>query len=73
MLCSPRTDTQTDRYESDYCGHPFRVSGAFPSTYHQGSAQYIKDTQEQEQNTVKIRRGKKTVITGWSMFILSQW
>ena len=29
----------TGRHESDYCGHPFRVSGVFPSTYHQGSAQ----------------------------------
>ena len=35
-----RTDRQTDTHESDYCGHPFRVSGVFPSTYHQGSAQY---------------------------------
>ena len=26
--------------QSDYCGHPFRVSGFFPSTYHQGSAQH---------------------------------
>ena len=33
-----QTDGQTDR-QSDYCGHPFRVSGFFPSTYHQGSAQ----------------------------------
>ena len=30
---------QTDRHESDYCGNPFRVSGVFPSTYHQGLAQ----------------------------------
>ena len=30
---------RTDRHESDYCGHPFRVSGVFPSIYHQGSAQ----------------------------------
>ena len=38
-----RTYTQTHRHtdtQSDYCGHPFRVSGVFPSTYHQGSAQY---------------------------------
>ena len=35
-----RTDTQTDT-QNDYCGHPFRVSGFYPSTYHQGSAQYI--------------------------------
>ena len=40
-----RTDrhTQTDRHtythESEYRGHPFRFSGFFPSTYHQGSAQ----------------------------------
>ena len=27
--------------QNDYCGHPFRVSGFFPSTYHQGSAQLI--------------------------------
>ena len=32
------TDTRTHR-QSDYCGHPFRVSGFYPSTYHQGSAQ----------------------------------
>ena len=29
--------THTVRHENDYCGHPFRVSGGFPSTYHQGS------------------------------------
>ena len=34
-----RTDRQTDT-QTDYCGHPFRVSGCFPSTYYQGSAQY---------------------------------
>ena len=32
---------RTDTHESDYWGHPFRVSGAFPSTYHQGSAQKL--------------------------------
>ena len=32
---------ETDTHESDYCGHPFRVSRVFPSTYHQGSAQLI--------------------------------
>ena len=50
---SPRKDRQTDTHththththrqtdtQGDYCGHPFRVSGFFPSTYHQGSAQY---------------------------------
>ena len=35
-----RGRTDTDTHESDYCGHPFRVSGVFPSSYHQGSAQY---------------------------------
>ena len=41
VLCSSVTDRQTDRHESEYRGHPFRVSGIFPSTYHQGSVQYI--------------------------------
>ena len=31
---------QTDTHESEYRGHPFRVSGCFSSTYHQGSVQY---------------------------------
>ena len=35
------TDRQTDRHESEYRGHPFRVSGIFPSTYYQGSVQYF--------------------------------
>ena len=30
---------QTDRHKSEYRGHPFRVSGIFSSTYHQGSVQ----------------------------------
>ena len=34
-----QTDRQTDTHESENRGHPFRVSGFFPSTYHQGSAQ----------------------------------
>ena len=37
-----RTDGRTDT-QSDYCGYPFRVSGFFPSTYHQGSAQYYEN------------------------------
>ena len=43
-VCSvarPQTDGQTDTHESDYRGHPFRVSGVLPSTYHQGLAIYI--------------------------------
>ena len=36
----PVARRQTHTHESDYCGHPFRVSGVFPSTNHQGSAQY---------------------------------
>ena len=39
MPCSLLTHRQTHR-QSDYWGHPFRVSGFFPSTYHQGSAQF---------------------------------
>ena len=35
-----QTDRLTDRH-SDYWGHPFRVSGFFPSTYHQGSYQWV--------------------------------
>ena len=38
-----QTDRQTDRHESEYRGHPFRVSGIFPSTYHQGSVQKIRE------------------------------
>ena len=37
-----QTDGRTDGDDSDYRGHPFRVSGVFPSTYHQGSAQKNK-------------------------------
>ena len=38
---SLRTDTHTQKdIPSDYWGHPFRVSGFFASTYHQGSVQY---------------------------------
>ena len=47
MTCSPFTDGQTDTHtdrQNDYCVHPFRVSGFFPSTYHQGSAQYTLHT-----------------------------
>ena len=37
-VASVQTDRRTHR-QSDYCGHPFRISGLFPSTYYQGSAQ----------------------------------
>ena len=37
-LCSV-AHLHTDRHKSEYIGHPFRVSGIFPSTYHQGSVQ----------------------------------
>ena len=40
--CSPRTHRQTDTHKSKYRGHPFRVSGIFPSTYHLGLVQYDK-------------------------------
>ena len=45
-VCSVARE-HTDTHESDYCGHPFRVSGVFPSTYHQGSAQ-------QEENSLSV-------------------
>ena len=38
VLCSLVTDRQTHEHENDYCGHPFRISGVFPSTYHQVTA-----------------------------------
>ena len=41
------TDTQTHTHtqrQIDYWGHPFRVSGFFPSTYHQGSVQQTNST-----------------------------
>ena len=38
--------TRTHR-QNDYCGHPFRVSGFFPSTYHQGSAQIVEISNNQ--------------------------
>ena len=34
-----QTDRQTDTHESENRGHPFRVSGIFPSTCHQGAVQ----------------------------------
>ena len=37
VLCS----LVTHRHESEYSGHPFRVSGIYPSTYHQGSIQQV--------------------------------
>ena len=30
-VASTQTDRHTDR-QSDYCGHPFKVSGIFPSS-----------------------------------------
>ena len=30
------------RSQTEHCEHPFMVSGFFPSTYHQGSAQKLK-------------------------------
>ena len=53
-----QTDRQTDRHESDYCGHPFRVSGVFPSTYHQGSAQqqqYFSWEVLEKQSSIHLR------------------
>ena len=33
--------THTDTQKSEYRGHPFSVSGYFPSTYHKGSVQIV--------------------------------
>ena len=41
-MCSAargRTHRQTETHESENRGHPFRVSGIFPSTYNQGAVQ----------------------------------
>ena len=49
---------RTDGHESDYCGHPFRVSGVFPSTYHQGSAQqqqYFSWEVLEKQSSIHLR------------------
>ena len=61
MISSSRTErqTDTDTHESDYCGHPFRVSGVFPSTYHQGSAQLSLNQQFFLDITVIILQVKK--------------
>ena len=37
-----QADRQRDTQDSGDRGHPFRVSGLFPSTYHQGAVQQIK-------------------------------
>ena len=44
MPCSLFTyiHIQAHKHESEYRGHPFIVSECFPSTYHQGSVQYIQ-------------------------------
>ena len=42
VLSSSRTDGHTDTHESEYRGHPFRVSGFFLSTYHRGSIQKLR-------------------------------
>ena len=55
MLSSPRTHTQTDTHESKYRGHPLRVSGMFPSTYYQGSVQYMMETEENSKSYLYIQ------------------
>ena len=37
MLCSSHADRQTDRHESEYRGHPFRVSGFFKFSFNLSS------------------------------------
>ena len=56
-MCSvdwERTETQTDRHENEYRGHPFRVSRFFPSTYHQGSVQKNADPKTRPGNIHEI-------------------
>ena len=53
-----RTDGRTHR-QSDYCGHPFRVSGFYPSTYHQGSAQLMSNWPTIIYNPHKVSRQGK--------------
>ena len=43
-----QADTQPDRHESEYRGHPYRVSGFFPSTYHHGSVQKCHGVKRQK-------------------------
>ena len=53
VLCSSLTDTDrqthTHTLESEYRGHPFRVSSIFPSIYHQGSVQKTKQQKTDRQ------------------------
>ena len=53
---SPRTHRRTDTHESEYRGHPFRVSGIVPSTYHQGSAQnaFFSDAHRHTHTEMKV-------------------
>ena len=44
--------TQSDRHERECRGHPFRVSGMFPSIYHQGS---VKDAKTELQWTAQAK------------------
>ena len=37
VLCSSDADRQTDRHESEYRGHPFRVSGFFKFSFNLSS------------------------------------
>ena len=67
MLCSPHIDRHTGRqthtHESDYCGHPFRVSGVFPSTYHQGSAQYGQKHNQVNPSQPALIPGQRTTTS----------
>ena len=65
MPCSPRTDRRTDTHESEYRGHPFRVSGIFPSTYHQGAVQ-LKNLKNQFLDTNSIN-----IYAKWQVSMLN--
>ena len=50
---------RTDTHESENRGHPFRVSGVFPSTYDQGSAQ--------QKQVIQWRSCRNLLATFWYM------
>ena len=43
----------SDTHKSEYRGHPFRVSGVFPSTYHQGLVQYWPQQEVRNKDLIK--------------------
>ena len=46
----------TDRHTSGYRGHPFGISGIFPSTYHQGSVKKLLFAHEYQRDIIIFRK-----------------